>query len=60
MADIHSLNDIHRGVPLISRAVLVARCAIWNITESLSVASAIADGVTATGSRRPVMLFALS
>jgi DNA-binding HxlR family transcriptional regulator len=25
MADIHSFNDIHRGVPLISRAVLVAR-----------------------------------
>ena len=24
MADIHSFNDIHRGVPLISRAVLVA------------------------------------
>jgi DNA-binding HxlR family transcriptional regulator len=25
MHDIHSFNDIHRGVPLISRAVLVAR-----------------------------------
>lgn len=25
MADIHSFNDIHRGIPLISRAVLVAR-----------------------------------
>jgi DNA-binding HxlR family transcriptional regulator len=25
MSDIHSFNDIHRGVPLISRAVLVAR-----------------------------------
>ena len=25
MADVHSFNDIHRGVPLISRAVLVAR-----------------------------------
>lgn len=25
MADIHSFNDIHRGVPLISRAVLVTR-----------------------------------
>ena len=25
MADIHSFNDLHRGVPLISRAVLVAR-----------------------------------
>ena len=25
MADIHTFNDIHRGVPLISRAVLVAR-----------------------------------
>jgi DNA-binding HxlR family transcriptional regulator len=25
MADIHGFNDIHRGVPLISRAVLVAR-----------------------------------
>ena len=25
MADIHSFNDIHRGMPLISRAVLVAR-----------------------------------
>src|SRR5690242_2937003 len=25
MADIHSFNDIHRGVPLISSAVLVAR-----------------------------------
>lgn len=25
MADIHSFNDIHRGVPLISRAVLVVR-----------------------------------
>jgi DNA-binding HxlR family transcriptional regulator len=25
MTDIHSFNDIHRGVPLISRAVLVAR-----------------------------------
>src|SRR6202158_2276041 len=25
MAGVHSFNDIHRGVPLISRAVLVAR-----------------------------------
>jgi len=25
MADIHAFNDIHRGIPLISRAVLVAR-----------------------------------
>ena len=25
MADVHTFNDIHRGVPLISRAVLVAR-----------------------------------
>jgi DNA-binding HxlR family transcriptional regulator len=25
MAGIHSFNDIHRGIPLISRAVLVAR-----------------------------------
>ena len=25
MADIRTFNDIHRGVPLISRAVLVAR-----------------------------------
>jgi len=25
MADIHTFNDLHRGVPLISRAVLVAR-----------------------------------
>jgi DNA-binding HxlR family transcriptional regulator len=25
MADVHSFNDLHRGVPLISRAVLVAR-----------------------------------
>src|ERR1700757_308554 len=25
MAGIHAFNDIHRGVPLISRAVLVAR-----------------------------------
>lgn len=25
MADIHSFNDIHRGIPLISRAVLVGR-----------------------------------
>jgi len=25
MADLHSFNDIHRGVPLISRAVLVSR-----------------------------------
>jgi DNA-binding HxlR family transcriptional regulator len=25
MADIHSFNDIHRGIPLISRAVLVSR-----------------------------------
>jgi DNA-binding HxlR family transcriptional regulator len=27
-----TFNDIHRGVPLISRAVLVDRCANWNIT----------------------------
>src|SRR3954469_8926334 len=25
MANIHSFNDIHRGIPLISRAVLVVR-----------------------------------
>lgn len=25
MADIHSFNDIHRGIPLVSRAVLIAR-----------------------------------
>src|SRR5215213_7514415 len=25
MADVHSFNDIHRGIPLISRAVLVSR-----------------------------------
>src|SRR6201981_2290335 len=25
MADVHSFNDLHRGLPLISRAVLVAR-----------------------------------
>lgn len=25
MADIHAFNDTHRGMPLISRAVLVAR-----------------------------------
>ena len=59
MADIHSFNDIHRGVPLISRAVLVARLAIWNITVFVERRSGCGPGY-GYGSRRPVMLFALS
>jgi DNA-binding HxlR family transcriptional regulator len=52
MADVHTFNDIHRGVPLISRAVLVARlrgCANWRITDWTNGAPARLEPAQSTG-----------
>jgi len=43
MADIRTFNDIHRGVPLISRAVLVARLRNQGFVEPASSAFRIKD-----------------
>ena len=60
MGDIHSFNDIHRGVPLISRAVLVSRLRDLEHHGIVERRKRGCGPGTNTGSRRPAMPSALS
>jgi len=58
MADIHGFNDIHRGVPLISRAVLTARLRELEDHGIIERRARTDAPATNTGSRPPAMRFA--